>query len=237
MQFNLFIVIGIALAAMLFGYVFGLFEGRGQGYKKRKREESEEKRMEPVIAAPAPVPPKENNLLKLNLDNNNQFQLELDGQRADSSQLAPEQRKRLIDLIVTMRPWIDVSAPKPSAPAQPVPPRPIPPAPIAAPVYQPVSKPIASSPAPVLSRGEGSKKEESTPTTMVGQIDAILQEHLASSLLANRAIRLMESPGGNVVVMVGLDKYNGVGDVPDPQVQAAIRAAIAEWEKKYTPGG
>ena len=69
---------------------------------------------------------------------------------------------------------------------------------------------------------------------MVGQIDAILQEHLASSLLANRAIRLMESPGGNVVVMVGLDKYNGVGDVPDPS-SAAYRAAIAEWEKKYTP--
>ena len=37
--------------------------------------------------------------------------------------------------------------------------------------------------------------------------------------------------------MVGLTKYNGVGEVPDPQVQAMIRAAIAEWENKYTPGG
>ena len=43
-------------------------------------------------------------------------------------------------------------------------------------------------------------------------------------------------PEGGVVVMVGLTKYNGVGEVPDPQVQAMIRAAIAEWENRYTPG-
>jgi hypothetical protein len=239
MQFNLFIVIGIALAAMLFGYVFGLFEGRGQGYKKRKKEEPEEKKIQPpVIAPPAPAAPKENNLLKLSVDDNNQLRLEVDGQGVDAAQLAPEQRKRLIDLMVTMRPWIDASAPKPSAPPQPVPPRPIPSTPIAASISQPMSKPIAPAPAskPIL-RGEVSKKkEEAAPTTMVGQIDAILQAHLASLPSENRGIRLIESPEGGVVVMVGLTKYNGVGEVPDPQVQAMIRTAIAEWENRYTPG-
>ena len=52
MQFNLFIVIGIGLAAMFFGYFFGLFEGRGQGYKKRKKEEPEEKKIQPPVIAP-----------------------------------------------------------------------------------------------------------------------------------------------------------------------------------------
>jgi len=239
MQFNLFIVIGIGLAAMFFGYGFGLFEGRGQGYKKRKKEEPEEKKIQPpVIAPPAPAAPKENNLLKLSLDNNSQLRLELDGQRADTAQLAPEQRKRLIDLMVTMRPWIDASAPKPSAPPQSVPPQPIPSTPIAASISQPVSTPITPVPVskPVISRGEGSKKEEAAPATMVGQIDAILQAHLASLPSENRGIRLIESPEGGVVVMVGLTKYNGVSEVPDPQVQAMIRAAIAEWENKYTPG-
>jgi len=33
----------IALVAMFFGYGFGLFEGRSQGYKKRKKEEATEK--------------------------------------------------------------------------------------------------------------------------------------------------------------------------------------------------
>jgi hypothetical protein len=37
-------------------------------------------------------------------------------------------------------------------------------------------------------------------------------------------------------VYVGLKRYAGVGEVPDPAVQSAIRAAIAEWEKKFTPG-
>ncbi len=190
-----------------------------------------------MIAPPAA--PKENNLLKLSLDNNNQLQLEVDGQGVDAAQLAPEQRKRLIDLMVTMRPWIDASAPKPSAPPQPVPSRLIPPTPIAASISQPISTPIAPVPAsmPVLNRVEvPTKKGEAAPTTMVGQIDAILQTHLASLPLENRGIRLIESPEGGVVVMVGLTKYNGVGEVPDPQVQAMIRAAIAEWENRYTPG-
>ena len=38
------------------------------------------------------------------------------------------------------------------------------------------------------------------------------------------------------MVWVGVDKYETVDDVPDEQVKAAIRAAIAEWENKYTPG-
>jgi hypothetical protein len=285
MQLNLFILIGIGLAAMFFGYGFGLFEGRGQGYKKRKKEETEEKKIQPPVMAP-----KENNLLRLIMDNGNQLRLEVDDQRADAAQLAPEQRKRIIDLLMKLRPWIDASALKPSAPPQPVSPRPIHSAPIAAshsgtgpisqhmskakapaadrmpplpkrkhasvtaqtvkveepkkkeeatPVPQPISKRIAPVPASksVRSRVEvPSKKGEAVPSTMVGQIDAILQAHLASLPLENRVIRLIESPEGDVAVMVGLTKYNGVGEVPDPQVQDMIRAAIAEWEDTYTPG-
>lgn len=130
MQLNLFIMIGIGLATMFFGYGFGLFEGRGQGYKKRKKEEAEEKKIQPPVSAP-PAAPKENNLLRLIMDNGNQLRLEVDGQRADAAQLAPEQRKRIIDLLMKLRPWIDASASKPSAAPQPVAARPIPSTPIA----------------------------------------------------------------------------------------------------------
>ena len=226
MDINYIAILIVGLATLFVGYFVGLYEGRDEGNKKSGQEGPKEKRIEP----PADIP-KENSLLKLSLDNNNQLRFELDGQRADSSQLIPEQRKRLIDLMVMMRPWIDASAPKVSVPAQAVPPQQLPSAPITASISQPVSRPVTPAPASTA------KKEEAAPTSMVGQIDEILQTHLASSPMANRAIRLLESPEGGVVVMVGLEKYGGVAEVADPQVQAMIRLAIAEWEKKYTPGG
>jgi hypothetical protein len=70
----------------------------------------------------------------------------------------------------------------------------------------------------------------------VGQIDAILQERLAETPLADRGIFLAQSPEGGVNVYVGLTRYNGIDDVPDPDIKAVIRAAISEWENKYTPG-
>jgi hypothetical protein len=39
-----------------------------------------------------------------------------------------------------------------------------------------------------------------------------------------------------VIVQIGSQKFAGVGEVTDPEVQSALRAAIAAWEKKYTPG-
>ncbi len=70
---------------------------------------------------------------------------------------------------------------------------------------------------------------------MVGQIDAILQFHLAGTPLATRGIRIAESREGGATIHVGGQTYSGVSDVPDGEIQTAIRHAIAEWEAKYTP--
>ena len=103
MQIDYLSIIVVGIVTLFVGYFVGLFEGRGQEAPKEKKGEP------PATPATAL---KENSLLNLSLDNNNLPRLELDGQRADSSQLAPEQRKRLIDLMVMMRPWIDASAPE-----------------------------------------------------------------------------------------------------------------------------
>jgi hypothetical protein len=63
-----------------------------------------------------------------------------------------------------------------------------------------------------------------------------LQARLTGSPLEDRGVFLAQSPEGGVSVYIGLTKYNGIEDVPDPEIKAAIRAAIAEWENKYTPG-
>jgi len=232
-------IVGIGLATMFFGYFFGLFEGRGQGYKKRKKEEAEE----PVPTAPAPMPaapimPPEKSLLRLSLDASEQPCLELDGQRIDTSQMQPPQRRRLIDLMVVMRPWIEAGPVARQQPATPA----VQPAPVATPPAPARATGPLSMPAPARATGPLSMptpapaEVPSAPTTMVGQIDAILQAKLIGTPLASRGIRLVESMQGGAMVVVGLQRYPGVGDVPDPEVQSVIRAAIAEWENKYTPG-
>ena len=58
-------------ATLFVGYFVGLFEGHGQGNKKRGQEEPGEERTQPPV-----IMSKENNLLKLSLDENNQLRLE-----------------------------------------------------------------------------------------------------------------------------------------------------------------
>ena len=131
MEISIPILIGIGVVAMFFGYFFGLFEGRGQGYKKRKAEEASDPALQdelqvpppsPPVTVSPPSPPADKSLLKLSLDEHEQPCLQLDGQPVDTTQIAPHQRKRLIDLMLVMRPWVE------AAPAQKQP------APVAAPV-------------------------------------------------------------------------------------------------------
>ncbi len=92
------------------------------------------------------------------------------------------------------------------------------------------------TPAPVTPPALAIKDDKpAAPLSMVAQIDEILQTKLATTTYAGRGIRLQESPEGGVTVLVGIHKYAGVGEVPDAEIQAIIRLAIAEWEKKYTP--
>lgn len=239
MQLNLWTILLIALACMFFGYFFGLFEGRGQGYRKRKKEEGHEKTGVEPIAPPAGAPAvvkDDPGLLRLK-EENGQFRVDIDGVRVQVDSLSPEQRKRLIELITRFRPWVEgrqlsVAAPAPtSTPLTAPPPAPVPPA-------GTMSMGQAAALATPARTVPAIKKDEpvAAPTTMVGQIDAILQERMLNTPLAERGIWLEEAADGSVSVRVGLSRYQTVGEVPDPEVQTAIRAAIAEWERKFTPG-
>jgi hypothetical protein len=239
------------IAGLIFVYLFGLYEGRGQGYKRRKAEEAQEKKDQP---APSPqiktetVTVDDPGLLRIK-NENGAFALDLDGRRVNPTSLSSDQRKRLIDMLNIMRPWLEGrSAPSmnpPSTPSQPASfserldafgstPAPSKPAPVQP--VRPVSQPV---PPPTTPRFSTIAKEDrpSTPAnSIVGQIDSILQAHLEGTALGERGIFLTQSPEGGVNVYVGLTRYGGVDDVPDPEIKAAIRAAISEWEDRYTPG-
>jgi hypothetical protein len=79
-----------------------------------------------------------------------------------------------------------------------------------------------------------SRKVEPKPKTIVGMIDDVLQKKLVTSPLQGRKIKLEDGLHGEVVVLVDADRYVGVDQVPDPQVQAIIRESIAEWDKTNT---
>jgi len=249
---NPLVAIGIALAVLFFGYFFGLFEGRGQGYKKRQKEEAEDKKyrpsVEPLPPASPPAPSDEIPVLDLSMALDGQLRLKLDGQHIDTSTLDAEQRKRLVAILTQMRPWLE--APKSAQhPAQARPasspqgvssPKGAPPARAmsastpslsskSTPAPSPVSKPAAPSPA---------EEDEpvAPPESIVAQINSVLQARLAGTPLADKGVRLQESLEGGVLVWVGINKYESIDDVPDEQIKAAIRAAIVEWENKYTPG-
>jgi len=155
--FNPLVAIGIFLAFMFFGYFFGLFEGRGQGYKKRQKEEKEEKQSQPVPLAPTspPEPSDGTPILNVSMGPDNQLRLKLDGERRDTSALDNEDRKRLIAILTQIRPWLE--APKPFAPASPAsnPPR-------------PVSSPKGASPSLGVSSPQGATPPQETPPQKSG---------------------------------------------------------------------
>jgi hypothetical protein len=252
MEFNWSILAWIA--GLIFVYIFGLYEGRGQGYKKRKAEEQQEKKAQPASAAPTTITVDDPGLLRIKNEDGS-FALDLDGARVNPLSLSADQRKRLIDMLNIMRPWLEgrsAPAPTPSINTMPPPalsqptsiserleafggapteskPVPVQPTP---PPAKPISQPVASRPTTIAKEDRPSAPANS----IVSQIDSILQARLEGTSLGERGIFLTQSPEGGVNVYVGLTRYNGVDDVPDAEIKAAIRAAISEWEDRYTPG-
>jgi hypothetical protein len=92
------------------------------------------------------------------------------------------------------------------------------------------------NPVSVLARALQSEVRNPAPApkSIAAQIDDILQEVLENSPLESRAIRLLELPTKGMVVMVGLDQYEGVEAVPDDEIKGMIRSAVAEWERRIS---
>lgn len=172
--------------------------------------------------------------------------VELDGQPVVSGNLTPEQRQRLVGIVVQLRPWID-NKPAPQS-AAPIPP----PAPISSQAPVAASSPLprvpvaprpAGSAAPTGPRidpirgfrsmveNDGKKKEVAPLVSVVALIDDVLQRLLVNTPLESRGIWLEEGPMGAVMVHVGAIRYNSIDEVPYPEIQAAIRNAIAEFNR------
>jgi hypothetical protein len=68
------------------------------------------------------------------------------------------------------------------------------------------------------------------PKSIAEQIDEILQKHLkADPKLADRLVHLEENPAGGLHIRVDGVYYEKPADVPDREVQLAIKMAVKEW--------
>jgi len=243
----------IPFITLLVGWAIGFFDSNMRTAKKIKQAEDSAKivikEAENKIAeaqaklAGASVKVDDPGLMRIK-NENGLLTLDLDGTRVNTSALSADQRRRLIEMLNTIRPWLEGKPAPAPAPMTPPPPGPSvvadtrqgAPAPIAAPPPRPVTQ--VQTPAPKAATPSKKKDEEleAAPTSIVGQINLILQARIINTPLASKGVSLMESVTGGVNVYVGLQRYEAIDDVPDEEVKAAIRAAIAEWEKKYTPG-
>jgi hypothetical protein len=142
--------------------------------------------------------------------------LEMDGKRLeDKSVLQADQQRRLLNLVLDLRPWLG-----------------------AAPTVEQVSaiQPaiVESVPSPVKKAVKGTN-EKAPPApamkNMIEQINDVLQSKLATSVFKDREIQLLESPEGGVTVKDGGNDYDGIDSVPDAEVRSLIRQAVSEWEK------
>jgi hypothetical protein len=64
------------------------------------------------------------------------------------------------------------------------------------------------------------------------QIEDQLQDKIRGTPLARRGVHVHADSQGNAVFLLDGKIYENVNEVPDPEAQQAIRAAISEWESK-----
>jgi len=165
---------------------------------------------------------------------------ELDGDfYVDFVSLTPEQKKRILRILQAWQEWSgQASTTASSTPARPQQqPSVISSAAVAAamphlPADQSNGSGFApqslSAPMPTLAKSQAQPKQE--PLTIVEQINDVLEKMLANTPDQKRGIHLMDNGNDGVLVWVGIEKFNGVDEVPYPEVQQLIRAAVAQWE-------
>ena len=232
-------VLFIVIAAVA-GYVFGMLDSRFTAALRKKTEKPAPESKTVMVEHNRPG---EHTVLEVTLDQASAWHLELDGSRLDDpAAIPPDKHQRLVNTIMQIRPWLDG---KPAPTAQSVASKPAS-TPVAIPPVEKMDAPLPSVKSSTFAEAlkvspmsgfssmlvsEARLSAIQKPASIVSMIDAVLQTRLAGSPLRDKGIRLEDNPSGGVTVWIGIQHYSGIEAVPDPEVRAAIKAAVAEWDK------
>ncbi|MEW6092375.1 MAG: hypothetical protein AB1531_00270 [Chloroflexota bacterium] len=202
----------------------GIIIGAMFGRMRKAPPDRPEEAPKPDSTAKSLARPGETEILRAWRDEQEKIWLEMDGQRLENKEaLEAGQKAKLLEMVRELRPWLEAAptpAPRPQVQEAPSPielaPRP---------------SPAAPRP-PAAEKKADEEKPQVNLKSIVEQIDDVLQEKLAGTVFDSQKIHLLEGRAGEVQVQIGAQKYSGVEAVPNPEVQALIRQAVADWEKK-----
>jgi hypothetical protein len=93
-----------------------------------------------------------------------------------------------------------------------------------------ITPPPAAEEIPEVEPAE-EEEAEGKMLSVIDEVNDILQKKLADSPLAGKGIHLMENHNKEIRFWVGLNSYNDVEEIPEPEVRQIIDAAVKEWEK------
>lgn len=97
---------------------------------------------------------------------------------------------------------------------------------------EPAPQEIVDEPVPELIQEiEGDNDGEIQMLSVVDEVNDILQRKLHGSPMAGKGIYLMENHNKEIRFWVGLESYNDVTEIPDPEIQKFIDDAVKEWEQ------
>ena len=98
--------------------------------------------------------------------------------------------------------------------------------PVTAPPKPPIKEKI-----PPIAEDEDDGDSEIKILSVVDEVNEILQRKLTGSAIAGKGIHLMENHNKEIRFWVGLNSYDDVEEIPDPEVRQIIDAAVKEWER------
>jgi hypothetical protein len=155
--------------------------------------------------------------------------IEMDGvSHYKESELNIDQSRLVAGLIKELQAWMDVS-PDFVSPAQPETLK------SASPTTADGTKSTSLNPLKIFSRSLQPLEKTGSidpDTSIVAQIDEILQAKLEGIHLDGQGIRLIEGQDREIVIEVGLNRYTEIEAVPDERVRQLIRLSVAEWESR-----
>jgi hypothetical protein len=190
-----------------------------------------------------PPPPKDlmdiAHLWRRKRDNNLMVEFELEGMIETASDLSDEQKRRLALVAQDLNRWLGL--PQAVSQTHPAVEQALPSGKLATPVsplaglVPPSGIPVPNAPAVGAAPAGLSLEKPKLPTgSIASQVNDILQVVLIKTPLEKRGIRLFELPGKGMVVMVGLNQYDSVDEVPEEIIRKVIKLAVQKWEKQMS---